>query len=308
MPHRTVGYTLYSWMLSELWIAWIVLIIDWWHIFPGRRFMGRTSSKFTSRRSGNYFIHRLSWTSFIETLFNLTEMSHLARMCFTHVMFQNHMWIFRIQCDYFHMWNTCSIDMCVTREVSIVRSHMWLLSTCDCFFHVTAFPVWIFTCEIFTCEIPHLNIWFTCEISHVKIHVFNMFYHMWSSNNTRETSIFTDVSHGLQICITCFFTWVLVHDCRPGSRLGEVDLSRLGPSKSSRVGFICLRRRFPRAQSVLCQVVLQNKSALKFEERSRTPLHIRRHISIFNDIWIVIFAYSITILPNIKNFELITVG
>ena len=41
---------------------------------------------------------------------------------------------------------------------------------------------------------------------------------------------------------------------RPGSRLWEVDLSRLGPPKSSQVGFICRRRQFPRAQSVLGQV------------------------------------------------------
>ena len=43
-------------------------------------------------------------------------------------------------------------------------------------------------------------------------------------------------------------------DLRPGSRLGEVDLSRLGPPKSSQVGFICRRRQFSRAQSVLGQV------------------------------------------------------
>ena len=41
---------------------------------------------------------------------------------------------------------------------------------------------------------------------------------------------------------------------RPGSRLGEVGLSRLGPPKSSQIGFICHRHRFPQAQSVLSQV------------------------------------------------------
>ena len=40
---------------------------------------------------------------------------------------------------------------------------------------------------------------------------------------------------------------------RPGSQLGEVDLSRLEPSKSSQVGFICCCQ-FPPAQSVLGQV------------------------------------------------------
>ena len=44
---------------------------------------------------------------------------------------------------------------------------------------------------------------------------------------------------------------------RPGSRLGEVDLSRLGPLKSSQVRFICRRRRIPQAQSVLGQVDLK---------------------------------------------------
>ena len=64
---------------------------------------------------------------------------------------------------------------------------------------------------------------------------------------------------------------------RPGSRLVEVDLSRLGPLKSSQVGFIYRRRRFPRAQSVLSQVDLNQNFW---------------NVSIRDDIFDEIFQYS----------------
>ena len=55
---------------------------------------------------------------------------------------------------------------------------------------------------------------------------------------------------------------MLTYVCiRPGSRLREVDLSQLGPSKSSQVGFISCRRQFLRAQLVLGRVDFEKKFA-----------------------------------------------
>jgi hypothetical protein len=52
-----------------------------------------------------------------------------------------------------------------------------------------------------------------------------------------------------------------VHACRPGSRLGKVDLSRLGPLKSDQVGFRWRHRHIYQAQlkPVLWQVELKKK-------------------------------------------------
>ena len=95
-----------------------------------------------------------------------TEISHVTHMWFTHVKFQKHMWISYPMCftwDYFHMWNTCAINMCFTC-VSHVKSHMWKIP-CE-ISHVTAFHMWNFTCEISHVKFHMWN--FTCEISHGK--------------------------------------------------------------------------------------------------------------------------------------------
>ena len=132
-------------------------------------------------------------------------------MWFTHVKFQKHMWISYPMCftwDYFHMWNTCAINMCFTCEEPHVKF------PCDCFSHVKI-HMWNFTWEI-----SHVNfhMWnFTYGISHVKIHMWifacewsYVRFHMWSLSFNRGNFTCVCISHYLlnficEILYTIFY-------------------------------------------------------------------------------------------------------